>query len=413
LSPRQFFQQPVAQKVAAALRRTGLAPDQLELELTESLAFDSTGRAAAELEDLKDMGVHCSIDDFGTGYSSLSYLTRFPIDRLKIDKSFVERIHSQEGDAAIVLAVIAMAHSLGLEVVAEGVENEAQLSFLRDQGCDVMQGYLFSPPLPAEDFKHLVLDGPGTIAAFQPVATPPAFVREEALTLMASGRHGLTLDAIEPTASDRPALVMAGSKATNGPARSAKAGSRPGSRSRPAKVALAAVAIAAPVLLGLSAAEAATGSLPSPVAGILRAVDLPSGRPNPSGASRHGYGAPSAVKDSAVGSGSSPHSAAGQSAGAASHGNSEHARPQNANASSAKDPQNANASSAKDPQNANASSAKDPQNANASSAKDPQNPQAGLATPANPGSGDPATPAGKGVNGLPAPAVTAPGHASN
>ena len=115
--------------------------------------------AIKTLNALDAMGILLSIDDFGTGYSSLSYLKRFPIDCLKIDKSFVNDVTTNPDDAAIASAIITMAHSLGMKVVAEGVETEGQLVFLRTQGCDAMQGYYFSQPVPTEAFRLLLLEG--------------------------------------------------------------------------------------------------------------------------------------------------------------------------------------------------------------------------------------------------------------
>ena len=144
---------------------SGLDPSSLELELTESLALQDADAIRSTLGDLRNIGVRCSIDDFGTGYSGLSYLTRFPIDRLKIDKSFVDEIALGKDDARIVAAVIALAHNLRLGVTAEGVETTEQLNFLCEHGCDEMQGYLFSRPVPAVEFERLLMlepemDGP-------------------------------------------------------------------------------------------------------------------------------------------------------------------------------------------------------------------------------------------------------------
>lgn len=108
------------------------------------------------LHELKSMGIHISIDDFGTGYSSLSYLKRFPIDTLKIDRSFVMDIQTDANDSAIVLAIIALAHSLKLKVIAEGVEQRHQAQFLLEHGCEMVQGYLFSPPVTGEEFEKLI-----------------------------------------------------------------------------------------------------------------------------------------------------------------------------------------------------------------------------------------------------------------
>ncbi len=150
LSAKQFHQQDICAVVKGALEEYNVDARLLELEITESAAMHDAKAATAMLRDLKAIGVHIAIDDFGTGYSSLSYLKRFPIDSLKIDRSFVTELPGNHGDASIARAVITMAHSLGLKVVAEGVENEAQLAFLAQHGCDEIQGYYFSRPLPAE-----------------------------------------------------------------------------------------------------------------------------------------------------------------------------------------------------------------------------------------------------------------------
>jgi EAL domain-containing protein (putative c-di-GMP-specific phosphodiesterase class I) len=119
------------------------------LELTESMMMTNIEAHILELQTLKALGVHVSIDDFGTGYSSLSYLKRLPIDELKIDKSFVDDLDSGENDRNIVRSIIALGHNLHLKIVAEGVEHQTQLDFLRDNGCDIIQGYFYSKPLAA------------------------------------------------------------------------------------------------------------------------------------------------------------------------------------------------------------------------------------------------------------------------
>jgi diguanylate cyclase (GGDEF)-like protein/PAS domain S-box-containing protein len=158
LSARMFRQPGLPEMVAGVLDETGLDPDYLDLELTESSVMSNTEEAIETLRALRALGVHVSIDDFGTGYSSLNYLKRFPADCLKIDQSFVRDAATEPSDAAIVRAVITLARSLDLKVIAEGVETEEQLRFLRLLGCDEMQGYLLSRPLPAEEFRRKFLD---------------------------------------------------------------------------------------------------------------------------------------------------------------------------------------------------------------------------------------------------------------
>lgn len=159
LSARQFQQTNLTNQIARVLAQTGMDSQELELELTEGVIMHDVTKAIHTLRALHAMGLKVSIDDFGTGYSSLSYLKRFPINTLKIDRSFVKDIISDPDAAAIVKAIISMAHSLKLEVVAEGVETESQLSFLRSQGCDKMQGFLFSSAVPAETFTRFLLTG--------------------------------------------------------------------------------------------------------------------------------------------------------------------------------------------------------------------------------------------------------------
>ena len=156
LSPRQFAHANLLQDVARVLQETRLDPAWLELELTESMVMRDPERAVLLLHELKSMGIHLSMDDFGTGYSSLSYLKRFPLDSVKIDRSFIQDLPRDGDDAGITQAIIAMAHSLRLAVIAEGVETAEQLEFLRSNGCDEMQGYHFSRPLPEDQLARML-----------------------------------------------------------------------------------------------------------------------------------------------------------------------------------------------------------------------------------------------------------------
>jgi diguanylate cyclase (GGDEF)-like protein len=155
-SAQQFQREGFVDTVGRVLRETGLSAARLDLEITESVIIQHSEEVIARFKRLEDMGVRIAIDDFGIGYSSLSYLKRFAVHQLKIDQSFVRDIHSDPDDAAIVSAIIAIAHSLGLEVVAEGVETPEQLAFLKSLGCDAAQGYYFSKPLPPEEFAELL-----------------------------------------------------------------------------------------------------------------------------------------------------------------------------------------------------------------------------------------------------------------
>jgi diguanylate cyclase (GGDEF)-like protein/PAS domain S-box-containing protein len=162
VSARQF-RGDLFQIVAAALETTGFDAQWLELELTESLLMEDPETARATLLKLKGLGVKIAIDDFGSGYSSLSYLRHFPIDRLKIDQTFIRDLTTSADDAAIARAIIALGHNMNLRVVAEGVETAEQLAFLRDNGCDVMQGFLFSEPVPADDCLALMMRQPDPV----------------------------------------------------------------------------------------------------------------------------------------------------------------------------------------------------------------------------------------------------------
>jgi len=153
LSARQFQQPNLVEEISEVLDETGLGAKYLELEITESNAMQNAENTIYTLRELKALGVRIAMDDFGTGYSSLNYLKRFPIDTLKLDQSFVRDITTDPSDAAIATAVIAMAHSLNLKVIGEGVEKEEQFAWLLKQNCDYIQGYLFSPPLAVENLE--------------------------------------------------------------------------------------------------------------------------------------------------------------------------------------------------------------------------------------------------------------------
>jgi diguanylate cyclase (GGDEF)-like protein len=159
LSVRQFIQKDLAESVLRILEQVGLSPEYMELEITEDLLLEHNQTNIITLTKLRNQGIHISIDDFGTGYSSLSYLKRLPIDTLKIDQSFVRDIDTDPDNKAIASAIIAMANSLHLNVLAEGVETDEQLAFLRAQGCNEIQGFSFSHPLPAEEFERLLREG--------------------------------------------------------------------------------------------------------------------------------------------------------------------------------------------------------------------------------------------------------------
>ncbi|WP_275706168.1 EAL domain-containing protein [Marinobacter iranensis] len=154
VSPRQFRDPGFIDTVMNALESSGLPPQQLELEITERLILDNTIETADILRQLDQSGIRLSVDDFGTGYSALSYLKSYPFDTLKIDKSFVQDVMKEQDDASLVKAIINMAHSLGLRVIAEGVEEDAQTHFLQREGCDYSQGYFYSRPLPEKDFQE-------------------------------------------------------------------------------------------------------------------------------------------------------------------------------------------------------------------------------------------------------------------
>ncbi len=164
LSARQFAHHNLAKSIEDALRFARFSGAHLEFEITETVAMHDAEESIGIMRQLKQLGIKIALDDFGTGYSSLSYLKKLPIDKLKIDKSFVRDIPSDENDLAIVSAIIAMAHSLGMAVHAEGVETRAQADFLRDCGCEYAQGFLYARALPPAELE-LMLEGTASQAA--------------------------------------------------------------------------------------------------------------------------------------------------------------------------------------------------------------------------------------------------------
>jgi EAL domain-containing protein (putative c-di-GMP-specific phosphodiesterase class I) len=156
LSARQLAVADLRDRVAEVLARHGLAPERLCLEITESVLMRDADATVGVIDELQALGVRVSIDDFGTGYSSLAYLKRFPVDSVKIDRSFVDGLPDDPSDAAIVTAVVSLAHALGLTVVAEGVESPEQLAALVRLGCDHAQGYWFARPQPVADLAELL-----------------------------------------------------------------------------------------------------------------------------------------------------------------------------------------------------------------------------------------------------------------
>lgn len=157
LSAQQFAQPDLLAGSKGAIERAGIPADAIEFEVTETAAMRDVQRTAATLAAMRELGVHVSIDDFGTGYSSLNYLRRFAVDAIKIDKSFVDDIGQDRNAEAICDAILRLGQSLGTSVVAEGVENEAQVAFLRQRRCDEVQGYFFGRPVPAGEFERLYL----------------------------------------------------------------------------------------------------------------------------------------------------------------------------------------------------------------------------------------------------------------
>ena len=171
LSTLQFQQKDLAKMIATTLKETGLDPKYLELEITESIIMKSADKAEMTLRDLNAIGVEISIDDFGSGYSSLAYLKRFPVAKLKIDRVFVRDISTNPDDKRLVEVIITLAHSLDLKIVAEGVETEEQLQYLRSVGCDQIQGNIYSKPLPAEEMTRYLLENQSKVKGVNPLLT--------------------------------------------------------------------------------------------------------------------------------------------------------------------------------------------------------------------------------------------------
>ena len=168
LSPVQFKSSNLVAAVSAALSGSGLSPNRLELEITETVMLQDTAATLATLHELHALGVSIAMDDFGTGYSSLGYLHRFPFDRIKIDQSFVRELGRQRDCDAIVRAVTALGRALGMQTTAEGVETVEQLRALAQAGCDVAQGYLFSRPVPEAAIAELLRSMPSVAAMLRP-----------------------------------------------------------------------------------------------------------------------------------------------------------------------------------------------------------------------------------------------------
>ncbi|MEM6411984.1 MAG: EAL domain-containing protein, partial [Pseudomonadota bacterium] len=159
ISPIQFAEGGLPESVKRILSETELAPERLELEITESVLMQDTENAVRVLEALEALGVGVAIDDFGTGYSSLSYLKRFPLNRLKVDRSFIHDLESDEHDRTITKTVVKLGESLGLSVIAEGVETEGQRAWLKSMGCDEVQGFLYAKPMPGDDVAQYLEGG--------------------------------------------------------------------------------------------------------------------------------------------------------------------------------------------------------------------------------------------------------------
>ena len=178
LSPAQFNSDHLVSSVGSALTKAGLAPHRLELEITESMLLICNEKTISTLHQLRGLGIQIAMDDFGTGYSSLSYLRAFPFDKLKIDRSFVRDLGESDRSTAIVKAVVGLGSGLGVATVAEGVETIEQLQQLKEYGCDEVQGYLFTPPIPASDMRqYLKTWRPNNFATYMSFLLPDDSMR--------------------------------------------------------------------------------------------------------------------------------------------------------------------------------------------------------------------------------------------
>ena len=166
VSGAQFYQSDLPTTVRAALAESGLPAHLLELEVTESVFMEDISHTIATLQELHSLGVELAIDDFGTGYSSLAYLRQFPIDRLKIDQSFIRNALNDQNDASIAKTIVGLGHSLNLKVIAEGVETREHEVFLKEQGCDEVQGFRYSRPVPIHNFRHFIAEYNGDFSTF-------------------------------------------------------------------------------------------------------------------------------------------------------------------------------------------------------------------------------------------------------
>lgn len=209
LSPRQFWYPGLIETVTRILRESGLEARYLELEITEGLVMRDVKSAMAMLNELKELGVQLAMDDFGTGYSSLSHLKRFPFDKLKMDISFVREVTSDPGSAAIAKTIIAMAHNLNLRVIAEGIETEAQLTYLRNHGCDEMQGFYFSRPVPAVEVEQLLREEKSLRFSERDSSSPK-------MTLLLVDDEPLVLKALERVLSEEGYRILSTSDTSKG-----------------------------------------------------------------------------------------------------------------------------------------------------------------------------------------------------